>query len=191
MITQCFSDKPTSHSWRPVHNYKLSVFSQFTLLCQWGQSHTSQLQFTSNSIISVNQRFAVLKMKFNYTMNRFKLTSLDTHIPFFRAISTILWLSGERLFWMLQTTLLQILQGDKTLCNHLAILFGTESLNGQTHHFLCCYALHNFSSWTLPVAGRVFNHSMTIWLPLFWSTWSKTRGHDLHTCAGLARDQIL
>ena len=79
-----------------------SQFSvSFSLLCQWGQSHTSQLQFTSNSKISVNQRFAVLKMKFNYTKNRFKLTSLDTHIPFFRAISTTLWLSGERLFWML------------------------------------------------------------------------------------------
>ena len=63
--------------------------------------------------------------------------------------------------------------------------------------FLYCCALYNFfflgfRQWRSR-ADRVLTLNMSIQLPLFWSTWSRTRGPDLApTCAGMAhrRDYI-
>ena len=46
-----------------------------------------------------------------------------------------------------------------------------------------------FLSWILSAAicaDSALTHNINIWLPLFWSTWSRARGQDSATCAGLA-----
>ena len=47
-----------------------------------------------------------------------------------------------------------------------------------------------FLSWILSAAicaDSALTHNINIWLPLFWSTWSRARGQDSATCAGLGQ----
>ena len=75
-------------------------------------------------------------------------------------------------------------------CCPSAILRATESVSALTRVLLYCCALYNsfflgFHRWRSR-ADRVLTLKMNIRLPLFWSTWSRARGPDSATCAGLA-----
>ena len=68
------------------------------------------------------------------------------------------------------------------LCSASAILRGTESVSAMTlalFILLQCCTLYNFfflgfRQW-LSRADRVVNLNTTIWLPLFWRTWTRAR----------------
>ena len=51
--------------------------------------------------------------------------------------------------------------------------------------FIAALSIIFFFQW-LSRADRVLTLNMNIWLPLFWSTWSRAWGPDSATCAGLA-----
>ena len=65
----------------------------------------------------------------------------------------------------------------------------SPSVHWQARFLYCC-ALYNFlflrfCQWRSR-ADTVLTPNGKIWLPLFWSTWSRARGQDSATCAGLA-----
>ena len=81
----------------------------------------------------------------------------------------------------------------ETLCIPSAILYGTEPVSALTHTRLYCCSLSTFffldfvnHEWQSHADSlRVLTLNMNIRLLLFWSTWSRARGQDLATCAGL------
>ena len=78
----------------------------------------------------------------------------------------------------------------ESFCGAAAILCGTEPVSAPTCAlFILLQSLYFFSlgfrQWRSR-ADRVLTLNMNIQLPLFWSTWSRVRGPDSATCAGLA-----
>ena len=146
----------------------------------------------SNSIIWINKRFVVknsdvscLALIFNlsnprmtslHAKNRFKVAR---KVPFFlRRIGSNSSLSskGE------SQTRSESVDRCSIVCSPSAILQGTESVSALTRALLYCRALYEF--FLDFISGEL---ALTIWLPLFWSTWSRARDPDSATCVGLAR----
>ena len=78
--------------------------------------------------------------------------------------------------------------GQSPTCYFFAVRVRLQSVSG--HVFAKKISLE-FREWRSR-AHRVLRLNINIWLPLFWSTWSRARGQDSATCAhnaGLARSR--
>ena len=81
------------------------------------------------------------------------------------------------------STVLKLQNGPWPFCMALS-----KSLHWHKHFYsaaLSLYLFLEFLQWQ-PRPDRVLDVNLNILLPLFWSTWSRGRGPDLATCAGLA-----
>ena len=78
-----------------------------------------------------------------------------------------------------RATWIWFMMSAETLCSASAILRGTEPVSALTRALVYCCTLQNFlllgfCQWRSR-ADRVVNLNTTIWLPLFWRTWTRAR----------------
>ena len=126
-----------------------------------------------------------------------QLLNTSSHMPFFFRRQTWTHVLVVKVSCKESGSSCSILLSAEILCSALAMLCGTKPVSELTRAWhkasQCTDRVCNFSSsWISSVAilhWQGFNSqslNMNIWLPPFGSTWSRARGRNSATCAGLA-----